>query len=697
MSRVGAATLEAPATEREAEASQRDDSSRRRFTIAAMLGIGVAAIPYLWVLWDHRFEPLRTAWPGGAFSNFYEIQARALFDGHWDVPKGSLAIEAFVIDGKEYMYFGPFLSVLRMPIMVVTDRLDGQLTALSMLLSWVFTAVFSALLLWRVRLLVRGPVALGRAEAASYAVLLATITSGSVLLYLATMPWVYHEDFAWGAALGVATLFAVLGVLERPSTARVIASGALTLATILTRTTMGWGCVIAILLAALWFAVGRGGEGNRRWFVPLLVAGLVPFVIATAINLIKFGIPFGIPMGSQVFTKVNQHRRDVLAAHDGRLWSPRIVPSTSWAYLRPDGLRLTSVFPFITLPAEPARAVHGAVLDQTYRTGSMTATMPLLFLLSGWGVVTAFRPRVVGRARLVCIPLIGAAAATAGILVWGYISHRYMTEFIPVLVVASALGLVDVWRRVDGRGRRARVWAFTAVGVLGFFGVTANLLIASAPADSVAWEGHRVRSYVKLQQSISDITGHPLDDNIVRATRLPDYAPADKLVVVGDCNSLYLSTGETEHPWIPVELGETDLRVTLRGPMTSRERVPLVTLGADPYAILSVESDGRGRIRFRVDDTYPYPYLFARSSTDWMRASQDRTHRVRVVTDQELHQFAVSVDGERVSERRLLPPGPQVVHDRPVDRTGAPAPLTVQERRPPENNLCRSLTGSKAR
>jgi hypothetical protein len=697
MSRVGAPTLEAPAAQREAELPSSYDAGRRRFTIAALVGLGAALIVYLWVLWDHQLYPLRTAWRDGTFSNFYDIQARALFHGHWDVPKNSLSIEAFVVDGKHYMYFGPFSSLLRMPVLAVTDALDGQLTALSMLLAWLVTALFSSLLLWRVRLLVRGPVALGRAEAASYAVVLATITSGSVLLYLATMPWVYHEDFAWGAALGIGTLFAVLGVLERPSGGRVVAAGALALAATLSRTTIGWGCVIAVLLAALWFGLGRGGTENRRWWQPLVAAGMIPFVIGCAVNWVKFGVPFGVDMGTQVFTNANQHRRDVLAAHGGRLWSPRFVASTSWAYLRPNGLRLTSVFPFITLPATPAQGVQGAVLDQTYRTGSMTATMPLLFLLGAWGVVTVFRPRPIGRATLMRIPILAAAIATTGVLVWGYIAHRYVTEFVPLLVLAAVVGLADVWRRVDRRSRCVRGSTVTAVAAVGAFCLAANLGASSEPTDAIAWEGGRARSYVELQRSISDITGHPLDENVVRGEHLPQHAPAGRLFVLGDCDGLYLSTGDKYGPWIPVERKETDFGITFHEP-PERGLIPLVTIGRDRPSNVSVEGDGTGRIRFRIDDPYGYPNLFVRVPTRWTRVRPDRPYRIGVTVDTALHRFSVTQDGREVlgavtsaDERQVVP------WLRSTEPAGPPAPLSVVKMRAPEPTLCRSLTDHEAK
>jgi hypothetical protein len=40
-----------------------------------------------------------------------------------------LGIGAFVYNGLDYTYFGLFPSVIRMPILLVTSRLDGQMIA----------------------------------------------------------------------------------------------------------------------------------------------------------------------------------------------------------------------------------------------------------------------------------------------------------------------------------------------------------------------------------------------------------------------------------------------------------------------------------------------------------------------------------------------------------------------------------------
>ena len=534
------------------------EPNRRKFTIAALTGLGAAAIPFLWILWDGRLDPLRS-YP--YFSDFYDLQARALAHGHWWVPKGSLSIEAFVVSGRDYTYFGPFPALLRMPILALTHSLDGRLTAPSILLAWLVTGLFTPLLVWRVRILLHGPAALGRAEAASIAVVIATVMSGSVLLFLAAVPLVYYEAIAWSVALTVGALFALLGVLERPSIGRVVATAALTLAAVLTRSTTGWACVIGAFLAAGWFAAGRGGAVNRRWSLPLVAAGLIPLAVGCAVNWAKFGGPFTLPYANYVFTRLNAHMRAFLASNGGNVYSVKFLPSTLLAYLRPDALRLSWIFPFITLPAGPPPVVGGVVLEQVTRTTSISASMPLLVLLGGWGLVNVFRRSPPHPARLLRIPLLAAATGTIGVLVWGTIVNRFLGDFLPLLILASAVGIVDIWRRLDGRGRQARRAAFAAITAIGCFGLAANLGIA-IQAGRVVDGGERLRDYVAIQKSVSDFTGHPL--TVIHGSRLPTWAPADELFVVGNCAGLYISTGERDVAgWALVESDGAGTKPTL--------------------------------------------------------------------------------------------------------------------------------------
>lgn len=678
-----------------------DDHStaRRRYTRAAVVGLLIAAVPYVWVLWNGRLDPLRTAIPEGYFSGFYDLQARALFHGTLAVPKGSLGIEAFVVNGRHYMYFPPFPAILRMPILAVTSSLDGKLTAPSLLLAWMVTGLFVALLVWRVRVLVRGSVTLGNAEAAGLAVLIATLMSGTVLLYLGSLPWVYHEAYAWSTAGAVGALFVLIGVLERPTLKGVVGTGALTAVSVLSRTTTGWGCVIAIALAAIWFSNGRGGNKNRRFAVPLFLAAAIPFAVGCAVTWVKFGSLFTYPLQNQVWTQVNAHRREVLNAHSGGLLTIDFLPTTMLAYLRPDGIRFNSIFPFVTLPATAPKGVAGAILDQTYRTASVPASMPLLFLLGVWGLVIAFRPGAVGLARLTRIPLIGAAASTGVVFLYGYIGERYLSDFVPIVALASVVGFVDVWRRLAARPRGARRAALAIVIVLGAFGILANLAIATT-TERLASGTTEVRGYVRRQNGVSDMTGDPIGGYVARGSRLPHLAPADQLFVVGDCDAVYVSTANIWDPWVPVEFRPVEATVTVNGSPPAGEKLPVLTIGDDPTlapaSSVAVEGASDGRFRFRVD----VPSV--RQNDRWRRVEPGRAYRLTVLPANRFHLFFVYLDGQKIG---VVPQSSLNTLDFDVDhrpkviatpRSEAPSsPVTVTKDKTSTPSLCRNLVAAR--
>ncbi len=280
----------------------------RRFQLVAVVAVVGASVPYLWVLWDlwtGSIDPLRSdeskIAPG---SVIYDVQARALIHGHLALPPNSIGDEAFIHHGRTYTYFGLFPSLIRMPILLVTHALDGRLAGLSLLAAWVVTALFVCLLLWRVRVVIRGDVPLGWAEAVSYGFVVFSVLAGSVLVSLASTPNAYVEDEAWGVALACGSFFALLGVVERPSWGRVTTCGVLVLLTNLNRGTSGYGCILATILLAVWFALARAGAERKRWAVPVLGAGLVAVVAGSAIDYAKFNIFFGYPVSQQLLYKV---------------------------------------------------------------------------------------------------------------------------------------------------------------------------------------------------------------------------------------------------------------------------------------------------------------------------------------------------------------------------------------------------------
>ncbi len=429
----------------------------RRFQVAALAAVLAASVPYLWVLWDlwtGSVDPLRINEskfaPG---SVIYDVQARALLHGHLALPRNSIGVEAFIHNGRTYTYFGIFPSLIRIPVLLFTHSLDGHLSPLSLLAAWTVTALFSALLIWRARVVIRGGAPLGWAETVSYGFLIFSVLAGSVLVSLASTPDAYTEDEAWGVALACGALFALLGVVERPSWGRVTACGALVLLTNLNRGTSGYACILGTLLVGAWFALGRAGPERRRWAIPVLVAGLVAMVVGCVIDFAKFNVLFGYPVSEQLLYKVYGFAH----INRGKHYSLHFLPSTLQAYLSPGGLQISSIFPYLTIPNLPTHLVAHTQLFNRGNTASVPASMPLLFGTGLWGVVFLCAPHRPLMVRSLRILVLTAAAIAGALLIYGTIYERFLGDFVPLLIVASAAGMVDIWRRLSGKRRPTRI------------------------------------------------------------------------------------------------------------------------------------------------------------------------------------------------------------------------------------------------
>ncbi len=411
----------------------------------------------------------------------------------------------------------------------------------------------------------------------------------------------------------------------------------------LARLTVAWGCDIGVLLAAGWFASGRGGYDSRKWAWPTLGVALAPFALGCYVTWAKFGYPVGLPMADQVWTQIDQHRQQFLAANGGKAYSPTFIPTTALTYLRPDGLRLTDVFPYVTLPARAPSVVGGVVMDMTYRTSSAPASMPLVFLLGVWGAITSFRRTPIGRAALVRIPMLAAAAATVGVFVWGYVSNRYLSDLLPLLFVACAVGIADIWRRLEGRPARVRrAWA-SGFAVLAVVSVVINVAVASTPQDVGAWQGSMVQSYVQTQEDLGAISGNSIASNAVGGSTLPAGAPADTLFVLDNCSALYLSNGERYAPWIPVSLASPfsqDFSVRFTRRTQTLQQVALVQMGRDVQSAVYLDYDG-SKMRVVLSD----PLFF--TTGIWTPVTLGNRYDIKVVADLPRQSLTVDINGHR--------------------------------------------------
>ena len=613
-----------------------DARDRRLMKQSTAWGAIAGFIPFLCVLWDFGLNPLRAATAQRFASNFYDIQGRAFLHGHVSVPLYSFGIEGFVIDGHTYMYFPPFPALLRLPVMLVTDRLDGRMTAPSMLLGWIVLAVATAVLIWTARVLIRGTAAVQRTEAAMYAILLASVTGGSVVVFHAALPWVYHEVYIWATAFTVATLAGMLTVARRPTMRAALVTGACALGAILTRTTSGWAMALTLMAIGAWMLIRRDGK-HRRVAVTLAVCGFVALAVGAGFNWAKFRHPYMFPLEHQEWTKKNMRRRLALRMNDGTITGPQFFLTSLVNYFRPDGIRFVPYFPFVTLPAQPARSYGGAFLDQWYRTGSIPVFMPLLFGTTIWGFVTAFRRHVSTGTRALRLPLLGALLITGGVMFYGYVAHRYTSEFLPVLILGAVIGVVDIARRLGSRSNTAKRTVVIAMAVVAGFGGFANAAVSVTTAR-LTYGGAPLEQYVEWQTRF----GGGADDLVVQSDELPADGPTDQLRIVGDCDALYLATGDDYEPWVTVQVREYHVKVKPMAGGYHLGLLPLIVIEGDHERAIALEADGTGQIRLRMGESYVY------YPTDWITFEEGETIDVGVRVDTSVDRFYITFDGVEV-------------------------------------------------
>jgi hypothetical protein len=601
----------------------------RRFTIAALTGTCAAAVPCLWtllVLWNGAPNLLRTDRPDGYAGNFYDLQARSILEGHLYLPPGSIGSEAFLHNGHQYTYFGIFPSLLRIPILLVTHSLDGRLTTFMILAAWILTAVFTSLLLWRARIVIRGSAPLGRTEAVLVTIFVASVLAGSVLVSLASTPNVFSEDIAWGVALAIAAIFALLGVLENPSLSRIMVSGGFVLAASLNRATTGYACVLAAAFVAVWFCTGAAGREQRHWWRPLALVVVSTLALSSAVTYAKFGLLFGFRPSDQVVFRA----AGLQAIHGGNYFGLDFVPTNFLAYFATSDLHFGPVFPFVTLIFHPVNSIGGEKLFAEDRVAPVPLSTPLLFLLSCAGLAAVFRPKAARRIRVIAPLLIGAAAAPGAILAFGWIALRFEADFLPFVALAGAVGAIDLARRLERLRRRPLLVIVGTAIALALFAVVVNTGIAATPTAS--WSESQAANFVTFEKSISDLTGHPLNRRVIQANSLlirsNGVIPADTLLIVGHCRGgLFAANGRSE--WIPVESSTSvdhviDVRVDDAHPSTSQV-FSLIEVGTKPVAVVSLKLDSQGLMRFGVNINN-----FGEISP--VRVNRGHTYRLTVIT-----------------------------------------------------------------
>jgi hypothetical protein len=691
-------------------------SAARRFALAWSAGGLAGALLFVWMATRGTFELFN--WYSSA--DFYDAQAHRLLAGHLDIPQSVLGIEAFVIDGKSYMYQGPWPAILRLPVAVFTHSLDGRLETVSMLLAFLVGAVALGMLTWQVRSLVRPGSPVSRAEAWAMGAFAFACTGGSIMLFEGSQVSVYHESAMWGIATALATMVALLRHLVRPGRATLAVAALLATLTLFSRASLGLGTMVALGLVFLgelvaWWRVRRDRSiprwadvlrparaASKRAVLVALVACVVPVILYTSLNFAKFGTPVSVPWEKQRFTEKITTRREFLADNHNTFFGVQFVPTTLVAYLRPDAFRLDDQFPYLGFnPSMIGRetGLGGVRFDKIDATGSIPVSFPLLTVLGVLGVVgvvTARRRRP--RLSLVTGPLIGAAAAAASIFVFGFIAQRYLSDVMPLMALCGAVGFVLLTDAVPRMSRVTRRATIAVVLVLGLGATWVTFAQAfwyqrvfASPGDEIA-----TRRFVQTRTDAPQLPGISSLTPVVRGEHLPLDGDPGQLFVVGDCDGLYVSNGATvselSHTnWQPVArtpgVGTYDLDVSFPDHVAPGTRDPLLVSGDDSGepSVLGIEylANDRARVFFSgvgVAGDGPSVHI-----------TPGKTYRMQLALDPESQSSLVTLDDRTVWSGIYTGTDlPTLAQNHLTDTTRPRFGGTIH-RRPQSKDLCRAV------
>ena len=218
-----------------------------------------------------------------------------------------MGIEGFVIDGRTYMYFGPFPALLRIPVLLVTHDFDGQMTVrldaagLGGLRGLHHPAALAGA---RPRCSGRTTPVTTRAGGArrrsSWPASPAAPRSPST----PSLPWVYHEVYLWQTALVVAAAYWLVRLGLDPTGRGVAWLGrAGRCAPCSPAPRAGGACALGAAGPGHLDAPRAGRSPARAGSAPwVLAAGLVPLAVGIAYNMLKFGHPYLFPLQDQVWT-----------------------------------------------------------------------------------------------------------------------------------------------------------------------------------------------------------------------------------------------------------------------------------------------------------------------------------------------------------------------------------------------------------
>jgi len=291
--------------------------------------------------------------------------------------------------------------------------------------------------------------------------------------------------------------------------------------------------------------------------------------------------------------------------------------------------------------------------------------MPLLTLLAIAGLFVFRRFRAGGRDLRPLRPLVvGGAVGTLGVITIPFVDQRYLSDFVPLLLVLAGAGLFVVLDTLERRPRRMRVTVAVAAGVLALLSIWVNLGLAvvyQREFSPFTTDPERA-AFVRFQRDA------PGGANVVvrHGDALPAHPPAGgTLFVVGDCDGVYWTDGVS---WFPIERTQSTGRFPIA--LTLPDRPPgteetFAVAGPPANAMrFAIAYLGAGTYRFVVTA----PSFSGAVTSPIAKIDPGRPLSLELLYDPNVSQSGVFLAGKPVAGSAFpIPAGPVSIAGRDVD------------------------------
>jgi len=436
---------------------------RYRYIVPSFL---VALVVCAWfVTWgDWKFfEPEN-------FCDFYDAQALSMIDGRFDVPPAAIGDEALIFHGKAYGYFGIGPALLRIPLVVAFENMDGRWSRMMMMIG----AAINLICAYRILLLIRNKPVTTRTQRLLHSLFVICAGIGSTNVFLAGRSFTYHEAIMWGGAFSLLFAWTILNYLAHPGYWRLALAGFFAFMAFHCRPTAGAGALLAmsVICAILTGRVLTRSQATEPLLafraVPrpgrhaLLAAIAIAMTLASylGVNYAKFQTFNGIPLRYYAWYYAVPIRMKITGGKQLHLEN---IPTSVATYFGVHGVSFDHAFPWV-FPARQASIVGSPAIDAVESFSTYPVSMPALTLLavSGCALLLRGSSDTIRRVRLPALTLLlggGIILATVGI------TERYLHDLYPALIVVAAVGVSRIESEKRAAAKCGVIAALTVISV----------------------------------------------------------------------------------------------------------------------------------------------------------------------------------------------------------------------------------------